>query len=142
MYQWEIVSLDGAAGEAGGRDLLQIQGDLNIAADAGGFTIRLETTETLAGWDNTSSHTWTIATVVGSILGGDPLAATIDAAGFAARHELGGGWFGLQLAGTDINLVFTAIPEPSALHFSVCALLAASALRFRSRRRDRVIRSA
>ncbi|MFH1497554.1 MAG: autotransporter-associated beta strand repeat-containing protein, partial [Verrucomicrobiota bacterium] len=125
VYQWEIVSLDGAAGQADGWDLLQIQGDLNILADAGGFTIRLESTDSLTGWDKGSDYIWTIATVVGSALGGDPLLATIDAAGFSTHNDLGGGRFGLQLDGSDLNLVFTAaIPETCTSLIPLLAFLA------------------
>ena len=111
-YLWEISSLSGGAGT--GWDLLSIQGNLNILSSPEGFTLRLDSLGGLAGWDATLSQTWTIATATGGINGFASGLFTIDSSGFAAENLLEGGSFSLLQSGTALNLVFTAVPEPSA----------------------------
>lgn len=132
-YLWEIASLTGGAGS--GWDLLSIQGNLNLLTDLEGFTIRVDSLGSLAGWDADLNQSWTIATVSGAIQGFQPDLFAIDASGFAADNPLSGGAFHLEQSGNSLNLVFTAVPEPST-----AILVGVAAVCFGCRRKQQRLR--
>jgi hypothetical protein len=94
---------------------------LNIAATSGGggFTILIDSLNTLSGWDNSTDQFWTIARVDTDFgINFDLLSDfNLDSSGFSDENLLNGGTFSLTLGGInsrDLNLVFTAaVPEPS-----------------------------
>jgi autotransporter-associated beta strand protein len=123
-YLWEINELTGNGGSEGtnpGWDLTNIAGTLNIAATSGGggFTILIDSLNTLSGWDNSTDQFWTIARVDTDFgINFDLLSDfNLDSSGFSDENLLNGGTFSLTLGGInsrDLNLVFTAaVPEPS-----------------------------
>ncbi|MBS0662016.1 MAG: PEP-CTERM sorting domain-containing protein, partial [Verrucomicrobia bacterium] len=100
-----------------GVSLLAINGNLNITASPGGFTLKLFTYDTAntVGFANlTLGNTYNIpiATVSGSITGFSPTVFTVDATNFQL-----GQWsptaFSLSQSGSTLYLNFTAVPEPS-----------------------------
>lgn len=124
-YQWEInkvAASGGAKGNINGWDWDNITGNLNITATSGSkFTIDIVGLEpagnssgVVTGFNNTLNYTWTIASVSGSISGFDPSLFNLSTTNFSNNNALGGGNFSIEQAGTDINLKFTAVPEPSA----------------------------
>ncbi len=62
------------------------------------------------GFNNTQNYTWTIGSASSGIVGFDPLAFNLDVSGF--QNPLDGGGFSISQSGNDVNLTFTAVPEP------------------------------
>ncbi len=100
-----------------GLSLLAINGNLNITATAGGFTLKLFTydySNSLGFANLTLGNTYNIpiATVSGTVTGFSPTAFTIDATNFQL-----GQWsptvFTVSQSGNTLYLNFTAVPEPS-----------------------------
>jgi fibronectin-binding autotransporter adhesin len=116
-YLWEINKANGTKGGDPGWDFLSIAGSLTVSATSGSrFNIGL-TSLNLASqsgqassFDNTQDYAWTIATASGGFIGFDALKFNLDASAF--QNALGGGSFGIGLSGNDLNLTFTAVPEP------------------------------
>ena len=118
IYDWEIASIDGVAGEAW--DLLQVNGDLRFAAtpddpwllqlaDLSGLSPELSDPLLIASADN--------------IFGFDPLAFEIDSGESLSRDR-----FSLRAEGGNLFLV--SVPEPSSI-----TLLGAGLIALISRRR-------
>ncbi len=127
-------------GTADGLSLLNISGNLNITASAGGFTLKLFTYDTSnnLGFANlTLGNTYNlpIATVTGTLNGFSASAFTVDATNFQL-----GQWsptvFTVSQTGNTLYLNFTAVPEPSTYALLALGLgtLVAPALRLRRRR--------
>jgi fibronectin-binding autotransporter adhesin len=116
-YVWEINKANGNKGSDPGWDFLSIAGTLTVNATSGSkLNVRL-TSLTLANqsgqassFDNTQNYAWTIASASGGIVGFDAVKFNLDVSAF--QNALGGGSFGIGLSGNDLNLTFTAVPEP------------------------------
>ncbi|MEA3213221.1 MAG: hypothetical protein QOE70_6278 [Chthoniobacter sp.] len=114
------VSTDGSTGTAGSQwDLLAITGGLDLSdpTTANKFTIKLfsmsnaTTTGLLASWNANLNHTWAgFVTTTTGITGFDATKFTVDASGF--QNATNGGTFALLQSGNNLNLRFTAVPEP------------------------------
>ncbi|MBS0662353.1 MAG: PEP-CTERM sorting domain-containing protein [Verrucomicrobia bacterium] len=124
-----------------GLALLAINGNLNITASPGGFTLKLftyDTANTLGFANLTLGNTYNIpiATISGSITGFSPTAFTIDATNFQL-----GQWsptvFSLSQSGGTLYLNFTAVPEPSTYALLALGLGTLVLPGFRRRRQSR-----
>lgn len=97
---WDLLTLDGAHGTA--------NANLDVSAGEGGFTIDISGPG--AGFDPMENYAFTIvdAADVTSFDEGD---FVIDSSSF--EQDLAGGTFSVEANGGDLQLVFTAIPEPA-----------------------------
>ncbi len=129
-YNWQIADATGTAGT--GWDTLSIAGGLAInATSADPFELNLwslsgtdpDVSGDAANFSPTQGYTWTIATAAGGITGFASNAVVINTAavngtvGFS--NPIGGGSFGLALAGNDLNLVFTPGAAPADIVIDV-----------------------
>jgi len=114
-YLWEINKATGLKGAPLGLgwDWLDITGGLSITATSGSkFNLDLSTMEVDASnFNNLQDYLWVIATASTGITSFSADKFDIDSALFT--NALGGGAFGISQSGNDINLTFTAVPEPS-----------------------------
>ena len=125
-YNWQVLSANGTAGT--GYDTIAITGNLSLSglSPSGKFNINLWSLSSIGpdvsgnatNFNNASNYTWTIAsTTGGSILGFDRANFNINTGqtngtgGFS--NGLNGGSFDLLVSGNNLNLTFTAVPEPS-----------------------------
>ncbi|MFC2149321.1 PEP-CTERM sorting domain-containing protein [Candidatus Auribacterota bacterium] len=117
IYQWEINDADGTAGTDPGWDLLDITGGLTVAATSGNtFEIEIVSLNgtspgNCADFDNSQNYTWKIATASGGVSGYSADKFSLESSGFT--NDTGVGFFSVSQTGNDVNLVFTAVPEPS-----------------------------
>ena len=116
----EIDLADATAGAGIGSDILHVNGDLTFSATPGDtLTIFLRSgdgllSSTFTNFDANASGGWTLASVSGSIVNYVPGNILIDTSLFGDAFS--GAWStALGNGGHDLNLVYTAIPEPSAL---------------------------
>jgi fibronectin-binding autotransporter adhesin len=135
-YNWQIHDAGGTAGT--GWDLLAItSGDLDLSGldSSNRYDINLwslsginaDVNGDAINFDPSQSYSWTIARVTGGgvILGFDAdgfnlnLAAANGTGGFT--NSLAGGTITIEQDNTDLNLVFTSVPEPAALALLVAA---------------------
>ena len=117
IYIWEMSDGIGAAGTA--YDLIDIEGSLTIAPTLENpFLIKIRSlnlegnagfAENIASDDFT--YVWTIATASGGIVGFDPALFHLDTTDFQNQAEDGGYW-SLQQDDLNLNLIYSAIPEP------------------------------
>lgn len=145
-YQWEINKVASAGGTRGGDpgwDWANITGNLNITATSGSkFTIDLvglnpstNTAGAIGGFDNTQNYSWTIATFSGAVSGFDPSVFNLDTTNFTNNNLIGSGVFGIEQVGNNVNLTFTAVPEPSSGSFLIAGFAAIPLTRrFRAKR--------
>ena len=106
-------------------DRVQITGGLSLTASAAApFKLELRTL-TLAGaegalesFDQTTAHTWQIATASGGVTGFDANGFQVDATGFANAFN---GRFAVTSDGTSVFLTYAPVPEPG----TVCWLVGA-----------------
>ncbi|MDP8262421.1 MAG: PEP-CTERM sorting domain-containing protein [Candidatus Ancaeobacter aquaticus] len=114
-YLWEINNATGLQGAPLGLgwDWLNITGGLGITATSGNkFNLNLSTMGVdAANFDNSDPYSWIIATASGEITDFSADKFTIDDSLFT--NALGGGSFGIEQDGSNINLTFAAVPEPS-----------------------------
>jgi autotransporter-associated beta strand protein len=137
-YHWEINDATGATGTA--TDWLNIAGDLVLSTSAGTpFTIEV-TSLTLANvagpaanFDPAADYTWTLATATSPITGFDPSHFIIDTSGFA--NAPGSDHFTLSTSGPNLQLTYSAVPEPAPLGFGFAVLCILGVLHRRSGRR-------
>jgi T5SS/PEP-CTERM-associated repeat protein/autotransporter-associated beta strand protein len=139
-YLWEINDVNAGAGVDPGWDLLNITNQLNITATAGGkFNIRLTSLDlsnaagTVHDFNSMQSYTWTIASA-GGITGFNASAFNIDTSDFQNPFS---GTFNIVHSSQNLQLTYTAIPEPSS--FALAALAAGGAWWRRRRRRMRAL---
>ncbi len=126
-YLWEINSASGTAGADPGWDLLSLTGTLSITATSGDrFTIYVtsltigNTPGAVADFSKFTSYQWKIAEAANTISTFDVDKFEINTTDFS--NDFAGGSFSIArgdtavLGGsdTDLYLVYTAIPEPSA----------------------------
>jgi hypothetical protein len=108
-YTWNLGTATGTAGTDW--DLLTVTGDLTISASNGAptanqFTMQLVSPPGgVAGFVNTASYVWPVATVSGTILGFHSAKFHLDATGIV--NALGGGEFSMRLNGRSLEVVFT-----------------------------------
>ena len=156
-YNWQIYNANGPAG-VGGWDKLAITGDLDLTGltALSRFNINLwslsginpDANGAAINFSSSSTFTWTIASVSGSILGFDAaffnvnLAATNGTAGFtndlswvATNGKTYYGSIDLVQNGQNLDLVYSpGVPEPSTYGMMIGGLaLAAAAIRRRKR---------
>ncbi len=104
-----------ATGAGVGWDLLSLTGvgtpnaSLDVTAGTGGFRINLTGPGT--GFDDGVSQVFKMVDA-DAVTGFDPSDFVIDTSGFAPAYA---GTFSVDDAGGDLNLVYTAIPEPAGL---------------------------
>ncbi|MDP8263139.1 MAG: autotransporter-associated beta strand repeat-containing protein [Candidatus Ancaeobacter aquaticus] len=105
----------GTKGDDPGWDWLDITGGLNITATSEPFEEFMLMLSTMgvdaSNFDNSQDYSWVIATASTGITGFS--ADKFNVEKFAFTNDLGGGSFGIEEVGNDINLTFTAVPEPS-----------------------------
>jgi hypothetical protein len=146
-YNWQIHDAAGAAGQLLGWDLYDVSGVLDLSALTIGskFNINLwslsginpDANGNAANFDALQNYTWTIVATDLGIVGFNPESFNIvtvannGTGGFS--NDLLGGGFGLRVTGNNLELTFTAVPEPGT--WVAAAVLAAVAFgRWRSRR--------
>lgn len=118
VYIWEINDFTGTAGNDPGWDLLNVSGQLDITATpADRFIIKL-TSLTLAdiagvatNFNNGQDYSLTIASAAGGISGFNANDFVLNLDGF--QNPLAGGFWSISQAGNNLDLNFTAVPEPS-----------------------------
>lgn len=134
---WEISDALGTPGSDPGWDLLTLSGDLSIASTSGTpFQIDLQTLNVggspgpMANFASDENYAWTIVATGSGILDFDPNRFALDSSGIV--NDWTGGTFGLRVAGNDLQLTFTAIPEPLTTG-SLLALVALALVTIRRR---------
>lgn len=157
-YNWQIYNTTGAAG-VGGWDKVAITGNLDLTglSAISRFNINLwslsgvgpDVSGSAINFNSTSTYTWTIASVTGSILGFDAaffsvnLAAANGTDGFTNDRSWvatnGNTYYGsidLVQHGQNLDLVYSpGVPEPSTYGMMIGALsLAVAAIRRRGRK--------
>ena len=120
IYQLELGT-DGSTGAAGTDwDKLTVSGALDLASLSSGsrFVLKLSTLSgintlgALGVFDAASNHTWSSVVGFGSLTGSfNSNLFTLDTTGFA--NSLQGGSFQLVRNGSNLDLQFLAVPEPS-----------------------------
>lgn len=108
-YLWEINHPYGAAGQDPGWDLLKINGRLDVTATAQDpFSIIMSSLSSydnepdfLTTWSPGYDISWPIVTASGGIFGFDTMKVKLDSTLFAVWNETYGGFFYLELQGTD-----------------------------------------
>jgi hypothetical protein len=135
-YEWAVSSVHGGAythsriAGSGGLDLTGLSA-------ANRFTLALRPLALsnadggVYDFDNLQGYTWTVASFAGGVSGFAADKFAVDAAAFAAATPLGGGAFGVRLAGNDLQVVFTPVPEPATLAGAAALALLAAARRRR-----------
>lgn len=113
---WDLLTLDGAHGTA--------NANLDVSAGEGGFTIDISGPGD--GFDPMQNYAFTIVDAA-DITNFDAGDFVVDSSGFG--QDLAGGTFSVEANGGDLQLVFTAIPEPATA--SVLALAGLTLLRRR-----------
>ena len=160
-YNWQIYNVAGSAG-VGGWDKVAITGNLDLTglSAISRFNINLwslsglgpDVSGSAINFNSTSTYTWTIASVTGSILGFDAaffsvnLAAANGTDGFTNDRSWvatnGNTYYGsidLVQHGQNLDLVYSpGVPEPSTYGMMIGALsLAVAAIRRRGRKSGR-----
>ena len=150
-YNWQIHDALGTAGAPLGWDLYDVTGFLDLTALTLGskFNINLWSLSGVGpdvngdafNFDAMQNYTWTIVATDLGIVGFDPgefninVAPANGAGGFS--NALLGGVFGVRVSGNDLQLTFTAVPEPGT--WAVAALLVAAATAVTLKRRKRML---
>ena len=111
-FRWDVTDAAGTPGSSS--DLLAVDGDLDVSATGGAFTIIPVTCNSgdfgsCDGFDDTKTYRWPIVTATGAITGFRSRAFTVDGSMFL--NPTGGGTFSVQQGtydgGPSIDLVFT-----------------------------------
>ncbi len=121
-YSWDINSTGGSAGADPGRDLITVNGALNISASSGGFSIDInglnlsDVPGAVTGFSNTGRYSWVILHTAGGITGFASNAFTLNAANFSNNNPLGLGFFAITQTngGNDLALNFIGNRAPVA----------------------------
>lgn len=132
-YLWEINDAAGTRGADPGWDWIDVVGQLTLDADSGNpFVIDLLSLDlsneagAIANFDGLSDYSWTLASA-GTIVGFDPDHVEIDASDFRTRNPDADGEISLVQSGNQLDLLYTAVPEPGsyALVLGVGAIIIA-----------------
>ena len=121
-YSWDINSTGGTAGADPGRDLITVNGALNVTATSGGFSINIngfnlsDVPGTVSGFANTGRYSWVILHTTGGITGFAANAFTLNTANFTSNNAPGLGFFALTTtnSGNDLALNFIGNQAPVA----------------------------
>jgi fibronectin-binding autotransporter adhesin len=131
-YNWQLLSGTGVPGSPDAWDLIQLGGELAIAATAiDPFRINLWTLSGTApdvsgpasNFNSAQNYSWTLATAAGGITGfaADKFlistSGTNGTGGFA--NAFGSGTFSIAQSGNDLNLVFTSGGGPAVITITV-----------------------
>ena len=121
-YSWDINSTGGASGADPGRDLITVNGALNVTATSSGFSIDInglnlsDVPGTVNGFVNTNRYSWVILHTTGGITGFASNAFTLNAANFTNNNAPGLGFFAITTtnSGNDLALNFIGDNAPVA----------------------------
>src|ERR1700722_14771405 len=121
-YSWDINSTGGTAGADPGRDLITVNGALNVTATSGGFSINIngfnlsDVPGTVSGFANTGRYSWVILHTTGGITGFAANAFTLNTANFTSNNAPWLGFFALTTtnSGNDLALNFIGNQAPVA----------------------------
>jgi len=133
-YDWQVGGAQTtAAVNSGGsgsfRDFINVTGSLAFN-DA---TIRIDDTASFSGFNPAGNYSWLIATgSTGASVGGT---TTFD----TSQFSFSGGFFSLGVAGNNIYLNYSAVPEPSTWAMGLLALAAGGFYVQRRRRQSRTL---
>jgi len=123
-----VEKLSGTPGNDPGWDLASIIGQLNITATASNpFEIDINSLDLfnspgpLSGMVINNTYSWTIASATGGITGFSQSVFSLNTAGFTAPLN---GSFSISQIGNNLNLQFTAVPEPSTMIILGLAMVA------------------
>ncbi|QOV91058.1 beta strand repeat-containing protein [Humisphaera borealis] len=144
-YVWEIKDANGddalpgntLANQGTSWDLLEINGTLNIDTSTGPqFTIFLKTLNNTtpgaaADFNPASDYTWTIARTTSGVSNFNAALFSLDTSGFVGET----GDFAITESGGNINISYTAVPEPGSI-----GTLAVAGIGLLARRRGRRLR--
>ena len=149
-YNWQIHDALGIAGSSTGWDLYDVSGILDLGALTIGskFNINLwsllQVTPDADGnafnFNAGQNYTWTIVATDLGIVGFDPaefninIVANNGTSGFS--NALLGGVFGLRVAGNNLELTFSAVPEPGTWIAGALLVAAAAIARLRRARKS------
>lgn len=132
-YEWEINAASGNLGE--NWDFLDITGSLSITAtNSSKFVISiLSLTQgnvpgNVFDFNAGGIYTWTIAVATGGISGFSAGKFLIDTAGFTNDYS---GTFSIVQDGNALNVVYSAVPEPSLVLLVTVGFAGLAALRLR-----------
>jgi hypothetical protein len=144
-YNWQIHDALGTAGQLVGWDLYDVSGTLDLSALTIGskFNINLWSLSGISpdvngdafNFNAGQSYTWVIVATDLGIVGFDPAEFNINVVaangtdGFS--NALLGGVFGVRVNGNNLELTFSAVPEPGTWIAAALLLLLAGALRLR-----------
>lgn len=145
-YNWQIHDALGIAGSSTGWDLYDVSGILDLGALTIGskfninlwslFQVTPDANGSAVNFNAGQNYTWIIVATDLGIVGFDPaefninIVANNGTSGFS--NALLGGVFGLRVAGNNLELTFSAVPEPGT--WIAGALLVAAAAMARLRR--------
>ena len=125
-FNWQIHNAAGVAGASTGWDLYDVAGILDLRALTLGsqFNINLWSLSSVEpdadgyalNFDAMRSYTWTIVATDLGIVGFDPgyfnISVSADNGTGGFSNELLGGTFGVRVSGNNLELTFSAVPEP------------------------------
>jgi autotransporter-associated beta strand protein len=139
-FTFEINDATGTQGGATGWDFVSINGALSLTSTTANLTtisVRSLTAGNISGnvpnFVYNQDHTWIFATASGGITGFDTNAFYVDATGFTNAYWPESTWTVSQV-GNNLQINFTAIPEPRDYALAIVALLGVIvALRRRAR---------
>lgn len=135
IYQWEIGSW---LGEIAGINFDQIQADSFAVTStlANPFVISLVSVGgALSDFNASTNRSWTLLESIATISSGVLTNLAVDSTAFAALNPLDDGVFSLAVDDKSLNLVFTAVPEPSSTLLIGLAFAAFAGMRRRMVRR-------
>ncbi len=142
-YAWQIDDATGTAGNSIGWDLAQINGSLSITATSlNRFTFTVSSLSPVgpgysagdaAHFNAGQSYSWRVASTTQGVSGYSADQFLLDTSGFS--NDTLGGSFSLELSGNNLNLSFTAVPEPGTYATMIGSMLGLFALHRRRSRR-------
>jgi fibronectin-binding autotransporter adhesin len=136
IFDFNVQNAGGTAGAD--YSALYVSGSLTISATQGSpFQISVMSIDPSTGvpgmatFNPNQAYSWTLVSA-GSISGFDPLDFSVNTSGF--QNPLGGGSFFVSENGSELDLNFTPVPEPSTWILMIAGLATMGALIRKSRR--------